>query len=56
MVFFILFGKQYRTDFSATKVEMLEDGGKWTATRNPRVVSRAKAAVQEWLEKAKGGQ
>lgn len=55
-VFFMWDGKQYRTDYNGLVVERLEDGGKWTRVYTGRILRSAKMAVNEWLEKAKGGQ
>lgn len=54
MIFFRLFGQDYRTDEEVTKVERLDDG-EWIVVKNPRAVARAHVEVREQLLKNKGG-
>lgn len=53
MIFFRLFGQDYRTDEEVTKVERL-DGGEWVEVRNPRAIARAHVEVRDQLLKNKG--
>lgn len=53
MIFFTLFGQDYRTDEEVTKVERL-DGGEWVEVRNPRAIARAHVEVRAQLLKNKG--
>jgi len=53
VIFFSLFGQDYRTDEEVTKVERL-DGGEWVEVRNPRAIARAHVEVRDQLLKNKG--
>lgn len=55
MVFFLVDGRQYRTNFDCTLVERLEPGGEWVRVLTGRIVRNAHMAVDAWVENVKRG-